>query len=77
VSLKVFPATVEDNVVAPAGQLSRPLFAHLKLRADAVDDQALDWSPTMRAMGCSVDTRTPNQVTAMNLMSTPRTVNYC
>ena len=37
---------------------ARPIFAHLKLRADPIDANALDTSPTITAFGCVVGTRT-------------------
>jgi hypothetical protein len=36
---------------------ARPIFAHLKLRADPVAANALDTSPTMKAFGCLAGTR--------------------
>ena len=33
---------------------ARPIFAHLKLRADPVEANALDTSPTIKAVGCVV-----------------------
>ena len=38
---------------------ARPIFAHLKLRADPIDANALDTSPTIKAFGCVIGTRTP------------------
>jgi hypothetical protein len=80
VSLKILPATRNGAILGPTSRGGRPMFAHLKLRADAIDFDALDSSPTMEAMaarGCSAGGRTPNQVTAMNLISTGRAAGYC
>ena len=38
---------------ADTGNDERPMFAHLKLRAEPIDANALDASPTMRASGRS------------------------
>jgi hypothetical protein len=37
----------------------RPIFAHLKLRADAIEAQALNTSATMKALGCDALGRVP------------------
>jgi hypothetical protein len=51
VSLKALPAIFEPNgrIRVSTGNLERPLFAHLKLRAAAIGPLAIDASPTMRA----------------------------
>ncbi len=46
VSLKLLPAVLQGGNLAPTGEI----FAHLKLRADAVEDDALDSSPTIQAL---------------------------
>ena len=46
VSLKLLPAAPRRGNLAP----TREIFAHLKLRADAIEDDALDSSPTARAL---------------------------
>lgn len=46
VSLKLLPAALRGGNLAP----TREIFAHLKLRADAIEDDALDSSPTARAV---------------------------
>jgi len=46
VSLKLLPAALRGGNLAP----TREIFAHLKLRADAIEDDALDSSPTARAL---------------------------
>jgi hypothetical protein len=42
----------------------RPIFAHLKLRADPIEANALDSSPTIKAFGCALASRTPAFVAA-------------
>jgi hypothetical protein len=42
----------------------RPIFAHLKLRADPIEANALDSSPTVKAFGCALASRTPALVAA-------------
>ncbi len=62
VSLKMFPAVREVGKplrLTDAGDAARPMFAHLKLRANPIDANALDTSPTIGAFGCVVGTGTP------------------
>ena len=70
VSLKLLRAQREGGkplrVVDP-DEDERPIFAHLKLRANPIDADALASSATMRAFGCVVATRTPAVVAAANL----------
>jgi hypothetical protein len=58
VSLKSFPAIIEAGkpLRLDAGNGERRMFAHLKLRADAVDSRAIETSPTVHASGCAVGT---------------------
>jgi len=56
VRLKLLPAVFEQNQGAEsslraAGRGGRTVFAHLKLRADSIERQALETSPTIRALG--------------------------
>ena len=55
VSLKQLPAVraAGKPLSADTGNDERPMFAHLKLRAEPIDANALDASPTMRASGRS------------------------
>ena len=46
VSLKLLPAALQGGILAP----TREIFAHLKLRADPIEDDALDRSPTAQAL---------------------------
>lgn len=64
VSLKLFPAVMER------GEHLHPrddIFAHLKLRAEPIENNALDNSPTIRRLGCAAGFQAPAQLTAMNL----------
>ena len=65
VTLKLFPAVRragEPLRLAGPDNATRPMFAHLKLRAASIDAEALYTSPTVRALGCvtglTVATRT-------------------
>ncbi|MDP6579117.1 MAG: DUF2272 domain-containing protein [Vicinamibacterales bacterium] len=53
VSLKLLPAASAEpgQNLRPSGG-ARPMFAHLKLRAEPIDGDALDGSPTMTALTC-------------------------
>jgi hypothetical protein len=69
VSLKLLPAASAPDVgLRPEGG-TRRLFAHLKLRAGPTALDALDSSPTMRALGCRESLRAPVQLAASNLLS--------
>jgi Uncharacterized protein conserved in bacteria (DUF2272) len=66
VSLKFFPAVTErGDHLHPRDDI----FAHLKLRAGPIEANALDNSPTIRALGCTSGFQAPAQLTAMNLPS--------
>lgn len=55
VSLKLFPASRkagEPLRPAGSGNNARPMFAHLKLRAASIEANALNASPTVKAVGC-------------------------
>ena len=71
VSLKRLPAAR-----GPGEDLrpTRTTFAHLKLRADPIALDALDNSPTMKALACDAGFEAPTQLAAMNL---PVAHNLC
>ncbi len=55
VSLKLLPAVFQESqgshlAAKSVGWVGRAVFAHLKLRADSIEADALDNSPTMRAL---------------------------
>ena len=59
VSLKLFPATrAQGKNLRPASisgfDDERPLFAHLKLRAGSIEANALDNTPTIKALDCEM-----------------------
>ena len=70
VSLKILPLVREGDVLIPVSQTGHRMFAHLKLQAEAIEAEAFDNSPTMKALEHSVGIRAPNHVKAMNLLST-------
>ena len=53
VSLKLLPAALRGGSLAP----TREVFAHLRLRADAIEDDALDSSPTAQALQGTLSSR--------------------
>ena len=64
VSLKRLPATrSQGETLRP----TRTTFAHLKLRAESIALDALDNSPTMKALGCDAGFETPNQLATIDL----------
>ena len=64
VSLKRLPATRgQGEILRP----TRTTFAHLKLRSDPIALDALDNSPTIKALGCDGGFEAPTQLAAMNL----------
>ena len=76
VSLKLLPTTRADNGVYSVGG-SRRLFAHLKLRAAPIEEDALDRTPTMQALGCGDGPRPPTQLVAADLVSTGAAATRC
>jgi len=67
VTMKLLPGTKEnDGLFKPAPYNGRLIFAHLKLNADPMSANALDLSPTVKAIGCS-DVPTPVSLLSANL----------
>ena len=60
VSLKLLPAVFRGGRLVP----TRSLFAHLKLQADPIEDDALDRSPTLVAVRSSDGREPPAQLAA-------------
>lgn len=53
VRLKMLPAEINDaGLLSPVPYDGRRIFAHLKLRTDAVSATSLEQSPTLRALSC-------------------------
>jgi hypothetical protein len=68
VGLKLLPVVHEpDKQLHPVA--SRPLFAHLRLRAQPIEEDALDRTPTMRALICGGGARPPQWIAALNLLA--------
>lgn len=69
VALKVLPATSAPGGkdLHPAGG-TRPLFAHLKLRAAPIEADAFDRSPTIRAVRCADGFRAQARLAAAHLL---------
>lgn len=70
VSLKLLRANREAGKplqLLDMGEDARPIFAHLKLLADPIEANALDTSPTIKAFGCVVGTRTPAFLAVANV----------
>ena len=61
VSLKILPI---DERARPIARGGRPVFAHLKLDADPIALDAMDASPTVRAIGCGSGLAGPFQLAA-------------
>jgi hypothetical protein len=67
VALKLLPAARgPGEPLRPVGG-GRPMFAHLKLRAASIEANALDHTPTMRALGCTDGFRAPARLAAAHL----------
>ena len=67
VGLKLLPAASDEGIgLRPAGGTGSP-FAHLSLRAEPIAGDALDSSPTMRALTCG-EWAVPAQLAAANLL---------
>lgn len=69
VSLKLLPAvSVPGEHLRPVAG-ARRMFAHLKLRADPIAENALDYSPTLKALVCADPDPTPAWRAAANLLA--------
>ena len=70
VGLKLLPAASDGGVgLRPTGG-TRPPFAHLRLRAESIAGDALDSSPTMRALACG-QWAVPTQLANADLVPPP------
>lgn len=77
VTLKVLPAERDGAILKPAAG-RRPMFAHLKLRADPIEMNAMDNSPTLQTLGCAIGVRTPSHAVALGLADDVRAVGaFC
>jgi len=77
VSLKLLPAAREPGKhLRPVGG-SRPLFAHLKLRAAPIGADAFERTPTMRAVGCADELPVRARLTAEHLLPDGARASRC
>ena len=77
VGLKLMQAVREPDVgLRPEGGRRR-LFAHLKLRAEPIEPDALDTSPTMQAVVCADRFRAPAQLAAANVVTSGTSAARC
>ncbi len=73
VSLKLLPAALRGGHFAP----TREIFAHLKLRADAIEDDALNSSPTFQALECTAGVQPPVELAFLTTSTTRSTKLRC
>ena len=73
VSLKLLPAAFRGGRLAP----TRRVFAHLKLRADPIEDDPLNRSPTFRALACAPGIRPPARLAALTTSTTSSSALRC
>ena len=77
VGLKLMQAVREPDVgLRPEGGRRR-LFAHLKLRAEPIEPDAFDTSPTMQAVVCADRFRAPAQLAAANVVTSGTSAARC
>ena len=77
VGLKLMPAVREPDVgLRPEGG-TRRMFAHLKLRAEPIEADALDRSPTMQAVVCADRFQAPAQLAAANVLTAGASAARC
>ena len=69
VSLKLLPAGLRGGHLAP----TRATFAHLKLRADAIEDDALNATPTFHALECTPGMQPPVGLAVLTTSATRST----
>ena len=73
VSLKLLPAVLRSGHLAP----TRRIFAHLKLRAEPIEDDALNSSPTFRALGCTAAFTPPARLAGLTASNTRSATLRC
>ena len=69
VSLKLLPAGLRGGHLAP----TRATFVHLKLRADPIEDDALNATPTFHALECTPGIQPPAGLAALTTSATRST----
>ena len=78
VALKILPAAAAPGKdLHPVSGGGRPLFAHLKLRAAAIEANALDHTPTMRAVRCADGIRARARLAAAHLVPAVSNATQC
>ena len=73
VGLKLMPAAPRNGRLVP----TRRLFAHLKLRADAIEDDALLRSPTFEAVECTPGVQLPAALASLEAAATRSAAAGC
>ena len=77
VSLKLLPAARAGGTdLRPVGG-ARRMFAHLKLRAEPIEADALDRSPTMQVVVCADGFQAPAQLAAANVVTAGTSAARC
>jgi hypothetical protein len=70
VSLKLLPAVTTNGRLRPTVvRGEQPVFAHLKLRAPSIEADALDHTPTIRALGCAGTASMPTSFATADLVA--------
>jgi hypothetical protein len=82
VGLKLLPTVrTEDGTLRPLSQAlgegPRPMFAHLQLRTDPIEPDALYNSPTMQALACTREFAPPAQLVAAGLATRKPDASRC
>ena len=77
VGLKLMPAVREPDIGLRPDGGTRRMFAHLKLRAEPIEPDAFDRSPTMRAVVCAAGFQAPAHLAAANLVTLGNSAAGC
>ena len=77
VSLKLLPAARDPGEGLRPVPGARRIFAHLKLRAEPIEADALDHSPTMRALACNDGVSVINRLAAANVVTPAGGQSWC
>ena len=77
VSLKLLPAAREPGKDLRPVAGTRRMFAHLKLRAEPIEGDALDRTPTMQALGCANGFQASARLAAASLVAASTNATRC
>ena len=77
VSLKLLPAARDPGEGLRPVPGARRIFAHLKLRAEPIETDALDRSPTMQALACTDGTQVLWRLAAANVVAAQGSALSC